>query len=112
QPRRGLDRRTVADRAVTAIRRLHAGLGGHVLRRLTQRLRTGPRGLAGPEGGVDTLAEVEVQVPGLEVLEEVRDVHRRAVAEVALAEVGEAERLEVDDPRRPERRLLRRGEAE
>ena len=54
----------------------------------------------GPERRVDALAMVEVQVPGLEVLVQVREVHARALREVpARSEVDEAERLEVRDPR-------------
>src|SRR5581483_2752064 len=57
--------------------------------------------------------EVEVEVPRLDVLVDVRQVHVRAVDEVvAAAEVDVAERLEVRDLARPHPRLLRRGEAE
>ena len=55
----------------------------------------------------------EVQVPRLEVLEQVRDVHVRAVREVAVAaHGGEPERLEVRDPLAARLLRLRRGEAE
>ena len=45
-----------------------------------------------PEGRVDALAEVEVQVPRLEVLVDVREVHVRAVAEVAASRAGRRSR--------------------
>ena len=66
-----------------------------------------------PERRVDALLEVEGQIPRCDVLEQMREMHVRAVREVAVgAEVGVAERLEVRDLRRPEPRLLRRREAE
>ena len=56
---------------------------------------------------------VEVEVPGLEILEQVRHVHVRSVLEVlAGAEVDVAERLEVGDLRRAEAGLLGGREAE
>ena len=69
---------------------------------------------AGPERRPDPPDVREAVVPGLQVLVDVRDVHRRAVPEVAVRPlVGQAgQRLGVGDPLRPERLLLRRGEAE
>ena len=60
------------------------------------------------------LGEVEVQVPRLDVLEEMREMHRRSSEEVAVGKlVGvSGQRLEVRDPRRAEPGLLRRREAE
>src|SRR5204863_4891229 len=54
----------------------------------------------------------EVEVPGIEVLVDVREVHVRAAAEVATRRGDEAERLEVGDPRWPEICPQRRREAE
>ena len=67
---------------------------------------------AGTEHGVDPLLEVEVQVPGLEVLEDVRHVHVRAAVEVAAGGVRVAEGLEVRDPAWTEVGLLGRSEAQ
>ena len=60
----------------------------------------------------DALIVHEVDVPALQVLEQVRDVHRRPVPEVAVAAVRVAERLQVGDAGRAQPGLLRRGEAE
>src|SRR3954466_4467338 len=72
QARRSLDRRAVADSP------LRRELALHAARRVRafQRLRNGQRpfaqlGLAGTERRRYTLTEVEVQVPRLEILEEV-----------------------------------------
>ena len=55
----------------------------------------------------DALVEVEVEVPRLEVLEQMRDVHVRSLAEVVLRpEVDVAKRLVVRDQARAERVLL------
>src|SRR3954453_12251140 len=63
-----------------------------------------------PEDGRDALSMWEVDVPGLQVLVDVRDRQVRSLPEVAAGRV--AELLDVRDPRRAEARLLRRGEAE
>ena len=89
------------------------------------RRRPRPRGPAAPSASplappgrgrnvvVHPLGEVEVEVPRLEVLEEVRERHVRAASEVAAPrQVDVAERLEVGDPRRPEPGTLGGGEAE
>ena len=68
---------------------------------------------AGTERGRDALGEVEVQVPRLDVFEDVRDVHGRATAEVPVRPLIRVarQRLEVRDPGWAEPGLLRRGEA-
>ena len=69
--------------------------------------------LIGAEGRRHALVEVEVEVPRLEVLVDVRDVHARAPPEiVARPEIDEPERLVVRDPERAQPGLLRRGEPE
>src|SRR5205807_4004661 len=99
QPRRRLDGGAVPDAslrhevALDAANRVDAA----------RRLRHGRRSLTyaalrRPERRRDALAEVEVEIPGLEVLEDVRHVHARALAEVAArAQVDEAEGLVVGD---------------
>ena len=86
-------------------------------RHLQRALRDGLRALAhvrhaGPKRGQHALVEVEVEVPGLEVLADVREVHVRAVAEVVRAQVDVAQRLVVRDRPGAEAGLLRRREAE
>ena len=113
EPRRGLDRGAVADGAEPVEVALDLGRRGGARGWLRHRLRPLLDGHPRLEGRVHPLAEVEVQVPGLEVLEHVREVHVRPAAEIgARAEVDEPERLEVHDPRRPERVPLGRREPE
>ncbi len=113
KPRRGLDRGAVADRAEPVEVALDLGSRGRFRGRLRHRLRPLLHGHPRLEGRVHPVAEVEVQVPGLEVLEDVREVHVRPAVEIgARAEVDEAERLEVHDPRRPESVPLGRREPE
>src|SRR5215510_228395 len=86
-------------------------------RRFVGRLRDGLRAALDlelrTERRVDALLEAAVEVPRLQVFEDMREVHVRAAAEVGTrAEIDEPERLEVDDPRRAERVLLCRGEPE
>src|SRR5690348_2119323 len=64
------------------------------------------------EHRVDPLTVVEVEVPPLQVLVDVGEVHVRASDEVRVAEGGVAERLEVRDLRRPEPGLHGRRKAE
>ena len=98
------------ERAVVAT---HVRLGRDVLRALPHRLRPLAYVEVRLERRRDALVEVEVEVPRLDVLVDVREVHVRAVTEVvAAAEVDVAERLEVRDRARPHAGLLRRGEAE
>ena len=96
----------MADPAARAI--LAADLGARV------EACSGPCGTTCVSGGtsrsglnavVDALVEGEVDVPRLEILGDVREVHVRALAEVAaVAEIDEAERLEVRDLPGPEGR--------
>src|SRR5205085_994847 len=88
-----------ADRVGAALRQRRRPLANLGLRRAKRRR--------------DPLAEVEVEVPRFEVLEDVRHVHARTLAEVAArAGVDEAEGLMVGDHARAESILLRRREAE
>ena len=113
QARGRLERRAVPDDPEALVVAAHLALRRDAARRLRHRLRPGPHGQPRPERRVHAIAEVLVQVPGLEVLEDVREVHVRAAVEVrARPEVDEPERLEVDDPLRAERVPLRRREAE
>src|SRR5207245_1779817 len=108
-----LDRGAVPDPPGVPELALHASVGRDVAWALANRLRVGGDAKTGTERGVDALAEVEVEIPGLQVLEHVRDVHAGAVPEVvARAEVDVPERLEVRDPSRPHPGALRRGEPE
>ncbi len=80
--------RAVPDRVVT-LGLLLDGLGpSDVLRVLRNRLRPVLHVEARLERRRDALGEVEVQVPRLDVLEEVREVHRRSAEEVAARETG------------------------
>ena len=98
EPGRRLDRRAVADPARRAVVTADVGRVRDVLRPLRDGLRVLRDIEVRPERGRDALVEVEVEVPGLEVLLDVRQVHVRAVAEVVAApEVDVAERLEVRD---------------
>ena len=113
QARGRLERRAVADRSETVVVATHLALRRDAVRRLRNGLRSRPHRQPRPEGRVHAVAEVEVEVPGLEVLEDVGEVHVRAAVEVrARPEVDEPERLEVDDSPRAERVPLRRREAE
>src|SRR5205807_149479 len=82
-----------------------------VLRPLAHGLRSMPDAQARPEDRVDAALEVEELVPRVEPFEDVREVHVRALPEVAAAQVDVAERLEVRDLPRPQVLRLRRGEA-
>ena len=86
------------DRAGAAEVALQVGLGRSVLGSLRQRLGALPRLEARAEGRVHPAAIVEVEIPRLDVLEQVGEVHVRAAAEVPVANVDEAERLEARDP--------------
>src|SRR5438067_782250 len=112
EPGRGLDRLAVADRAAPVVVALDRVLGRHLRRALGDGLRPLLHAQARLEDSVELLLEAEGQVPGLEVLLDVRGVHVRAAAEVAAGGDHEAEGLEVRDPRWTEVRALRRGEAE
>ena len=94
-------------------RAVHVGRARDVLRALGHRLRVLLDLQVGAKRRRDALVEVEVEVPRLDVLVDVRQVHVRAVDEVvAAAEIDVAERLEVRDLARPHAGALRRGEAE
>src|SRR5206468_4596186 len=113
EPRGRLERRAVPDGPEAVVVAAYVALRRGATRWLRHRLSPRPHGQPRPKRGVDTIAEVLVQVPRLEVLEDVREVHVRAAVEVrARPEVDKPERFEVDDPRRPERILLGRREAE
>src|SRR6185436_8334021 len=114
EARRRLERRAVTDASLRLELALHGARRVGALQRLRHRQRSLSQvRLAGTERRRDTLAEVEVQVPRLEVLEQMRDVHARALPEVVLRpEVDEAERLVIRDQPRPERVLLCGGEPE
>ena len=113
QPRRRLDRRAVADSPGAPVVTTHVRLGRDVLRALPHRLRSLAALQVRPERRRDALVEVEVEVPRLDVLVDVRQVHVRAVTEVvAVAQVDVAERLEVRDRPRPHAGLLGRREPE
>src|SRR5439155_16867840 len=59
------------------------------------------------------LSEVEVDVPGLEILRDVREMHVRSLPEVAVSPaVRQAECLQVGDARWAQPRLLRGRKAE
>ena len=77
---------------------LQVVLRRRVLRRLRQCLLSLPRLETGAERGVHTVAVVEVEIPGLDVFEQVGEVHVRPAAEVPVADVDEAQRLEARDP--------------
>jgi hypothetical protein len=84
-----------------------------VARALPDRLRSLPDIEVRLERRRDPLVEVEVEVPRLNVLMDVRQMHVRALPEVvAAAKVDVAEGLEVRDRARPHAGALRRGEAE
>src|SRR5205807_7536000 len=103
----------VADASLPVEVALHRGDVLRVLRRLANGFRLLTHLQPRTKRRVDALAEVEVQVPGLEVLEEMRDVHARPFVEVgARPEVDEAERLEIHDPARAETVLLGGRESE
>jgi hypothetical protein len=84
------------------------GVAGVLPHRPARRRDVEPR----PEHRVDLLAVVEVQVPAVEVLVEVGEMHVRPADEVPTRELRVAERLEVGDLRRPERVPDGRGEAQ
>src|SRR2546423_12744863 len=103
----------MADAAATVEVALHVHDVLDVLWWLLHRLDARLHVEAGPESGVDPFAEIEVQVPGLEILEQMRHMHARPLPEVrAWTEVDVAERLEIDDMARAECVLLRGREAE
>ena len=85
---------------------------GNLARALCEGLCAGLRLHAGVERRVDPVAEVEGEVPGLEVFEDVGERHVRSAFEVAALRVGVPERLEVGDTGWAEPGLLRRGEAQ
>ncbi len=64
---------------------MHVGFGRDILWILSHRLRPLANVEIGPERGRDALVEVEVEVPRLEVLVNVREVHVCPVAEVVAA---------------------------
>ena len=98
---------------MTCVVTAHLGVALHVVRTLRDGLRLRGNVEPGPKRRVEALLKVEGQVPRANVLEQMGEMHVRAVREVAIGpEVGVTERLEVRDSGRPEARLLRRREAE
>ena len=75
--------------------------------RLPDRLLPASNAESRPEHRVDALLMVEVEVPRVEVLVEVRKVHVGAADEVPVAHVGVAQGFDVRDLARAERLLLR-----
>src|SRR5437667_5732906 len=100
----------MADGAETVEVVPHRGARRGLPRGLPKRPRPCPCGLVRPEERVDALAEVEVEIPRLDVLEHVRDMHVGPAAKVTGP--GVVERLDVRYPGGPERGPLGRGEAE
>ena len=103
----------MSDLAVADVISSHLRLRLRLVRPLRNRLDPLRHGEPGPERRVEPALEVQGQIPGREVLEEVGEVHVRATSEVrAPVEVRVAERLEIRDLRGAEARLLGRREAE
>ena len=99
EPGGRLDRGAVADRTEAVEVRLHVRGARRVLRALRQRLSALARLEPRPEGGVDAVAEVEVEVPGFEVFVDVREVQVGAARRVPAPDVDQPEGLEVGDRR-------------